>query len=352
MSLVRIARDPAERDAASRAMWEEYAVVLTGEAGLWVQELTGGGLPELGRGGMRGDLWSAEGAEPAGLALWDVVPEVGRRIWLYLTPGHRTASDLARFLDELDQSSGFDGPIASVLDFIPGVSATVQEAAFVPRGFFETERIVVRIAADVPIPDLSLVGGPDLRALEPGDEEALVELLRTAYEPFGLEPGSRPFFRDPRRDAREAVEDVLRGRRGEWLPWASFGVDAGGALVGASLVTRLHAPFITEVAVAPAMRRIGLGYHLVAGSVRVLRERGLEDAHAVIASQDLRSLRLFRRLGFEATGERGVGLWVNRAAFGGFPPSVSVTVPHPPAEPGEADQAPAATSDPSRSGGR
>lgn len=327
MTLEKVPRSPAERDPASRTMLEEYATVLSGEAGSWVRELTGGGPPELGRGGVRAVLWAVDGGPPIGLALWDVVPEVGRRIWLYLVTGHRTAGELGRFLDELDGSSWSEGPIASVLDFIPGVPAEVQEAAFDPRGFFATERIIVRLDADVPIQDVSLVGGPYMRPLEPADEEALVNLLRESYDPLGQEPGARPYYLDPRRDAREAVEDVLTGRRGEWLPWASFGVEAGGSLVGASLVTQLHVPFLTEVAVAPSMRRIGLAYYLVTASVEALRERGAGEPHAVIASLDLRALRLFRRLGFESIGARGVGLWVNRATFASRPAPAPLLLP-------------------------
>ena len=320
MTLRRIASSVRDRDAASRALLAEYESLLASEPGRWVRELTGGELPDPGRGAIRAALWLTGSAEPTGLVLWDFVPGVGRRVWLYLVPGHRTVAELGHFLDELEARGEHDGPIASVLDWIPGIAPELQEEAFGPRGFFATERLALRLPPEAPLPDEIEAGRPDLRPLEPGDEEGLVSLMREAYDPLAGEPLPWLMYRDPRQDARDAVRELLEGHRGEWLPWASFGFEAGGTLLGASVVTRLATPILSEVMVAPKMRGIRLGYQLTLESIRVLRERGFGEVHAVSSSQDLRALRLFGRVGFEVTEERAVGLWVNRVAVGVPPP--------------------------------
>ncbi len=320
MTVVRIPTEPAERGASVRAILAEYARVLSSEPARWVPELTGGELPQIDRRGMRGAVWSAGAEEAAGLALWDLVPGVGRRVWLYLREGHRTADSLRSVLDELDERSDRDGPIASVLDFLPGVPSAVEEEVLSVRGFFPTERVVLRLRSDTPVPEDVRMSRPDLRPLTLDDRESLVGLMREAYDPYSREPVPALFYRDPRQDAADAVEELFSGGRGEWLPWASFAVDAGRTLCGVSIVTQLEHPILSEVMVAPSMRRIGLGTGLALESVHAVREHGSTEIDAVVSSQDLRSLRLFRRLGFEAAGLRAVGFWVNRVAIGAVPP--------------------------------
>jgi ribosomal protein S18 acetylase RimI-like enzyme len=316
MTLRKVAPSPEDRDPEGAEVLAEYERLLSGDPARWVRELAGGEIPDPSRTEMRAMLWLTEEGAPAGLALWDFVPGVGRRVWVYLREGHRAPDDLANLLDDLDARGDQDGPLASVLDFIPGVSPDVQAPVFSARGFFPTERLVLRLPADAELPDEALVGRPDLRALEPADEEGLVSLMREAYDSLAGEPLPWLMYRDPRQDARDAVREILEGRRGDWLPWASFGIETGGKLQGASLVTKLDVPILSEVMVAPALRRIGLGYYLALESVRVLRERDAGELHAVVSSQDLRALRLFHRLGFEASDLRAVGLWVSRVAIG------------------------------------
>lgn len=295
-------------------MLAEYERLLSNEPGRWVSELAGAEVARLEHGEVRCDLWVVGADELGGLALWDFVPGVGRRVRVYLGPAHRSAPGLGGLLDELDARSEHDGPVASVVDFIPGVPDPAQEAAFAPRGFFRVERLAFQRPADEPFPDADLFDRPDLRPLDWPDEEALAELVRDAYGPPNDVAGPWFMYRDPRQDARDAVHEILEGRRGAWLPWASFAVEVGGRVRGASLVTEVGGPVLTEVMVAPPIRGIGLGYHLALESIRVLRERGLGEVHAVTSSRDLRSLRLLARLGFAPVDERAPGLWVHRAA--------------------------------------
>jgi GNAT superfamily N-acetyltransferase len=316
MALRKVSASASERDAASRTLLSEYEALLVAQPGRAFHELVWGLEALLARGDVRAALWLDDRSAPSGLVLWDFMPGVGRRVRVYFGPQHRSAENLARLLDELDARSEHEGSVASVVDYIPGVSREAQEATFSARGFFPVERLVFRLDAEVPIPDETLAGMTDLRPIDAGDEEALVTLMRDAYDPLAGETAPWLFYRDPKQDAREAVREILEGRRGEWLPWASFGIDIGGVLRGASLVTRWDVPILSEVMVAPSFRGIGLGYYLALGSARALRERDVGALHTVTTSHDLRALRLCRRIGFEPADRSAVGLWVSRAAVG------------------------------------
>lgn len=320
MTLRRVAPRREDRDPVSRAMVEEYGRVLAGESARWVHELTENADARLERGGMHAVVWLPDGHEAAGLAMWDFLPGVGRRVWIYLAPAQRTAEALGRFLDELDARGAQEGAVAGVVDFLPGLDLAEQEAALGARSFSHTERIILRYPADASLPDESLFGRPDLRPIEASDLEGLVALMRSAYDPLVGPPAPWLAYRDPGQDAREAIEEILSGRRGEWLPWASFGLDLHGALAGAILVSRLDVPVLSEVMVAPEVRGIRLGYYLVLESVRVLREHGSGEPYACASGQDLRALRLYRRAGFEVLDERAVGLWVHRPSIGAASP--------------------------------
>lgn len=316
MPLRPIAARPADREGVGAAVLAEYESLLLAEAGRWVAEVARGEAARLESGEVRAALWIVGRSEPGGLAVWDFVRGVGRRVRLYLARGHRTPDALATLLDELDARSEHDGPIASVADFVPGYPGGLPPEVFTDRGYFPVERLALHLPAETPLPDETLVGRPDLRPLDSGDREALVELMRSAYDQLAGTPSPWLVYRDPTQDARDAVEEILEDRRGDWLDWASFGVDVAGVLRGASLVTRLDVPVLSEVMVAPELRGIGLGYHLTLESVRALREREAGEPHLVTTSHDLRAIRLFRRVGFEPAERPAVGLWVSRVAVG------------------------------------
>jgi GNAT superfamily N-acetyltransferase len=316
MVLRKIAPNPTAQDPESRALLVEYEELGHAHTDRGFRELFRNEETRLARGDVRADLWLAKGEEPAGLAVWDLVPGVGRRVRIYLGPAHRSREDLAQLFDELGEQSGQEGPVASVVDHIPGVAREEQEKVFSVHGFFPVERLVLRLPPTTFIPDDSPAGTTDLRPIDASDEEALVGLMRDAYDQLAGEAAPWMFYRDPRQDARDAVHEILEGRRGEWLPWASFGIDIGGVLRGASLVTRLEVPILAEVMVAPSVRGIGLGYSLALGSVRALRERGHPVLDTTTTSYDLRALRLWRRVGFEPAEVATVGLWVSRTVVG------------------------------------
>lgn len=320
MTLVRVPPREEDRDLPSRELLAEYESFFGAAPGPGVQELRRSDESRLRSGEVRAQRWLTGSDEAAGLVVGDLVPGVGRRLRLYLAPAHRTGDDLARLLDELAERSGRDGAIASIADLVPALSAATVEPAFRARGYFRVERLVLRLPADAPLPDETFSGRPDLRPIGLDDREALVNLMREAYDPLAGQPSPWLFYRDPRQDARDAVQEILDGRRGTWLPWASFGVDAAGALKGASLVTVRDVPFLSEVMVAPSLRQIGLGYQLTLESVRALRERMTAEPHIITSSHDLRALRLCGRLGFVPSELPPVGVWVNRVTAGVEPP--------------------------------
>lgn len=320
MALRPVARRPEDREALAVGVLAEYEGLLGREPHRWISELARGEADRLASGDTRAALWIVDRSVPAGLAVWDYVRGVGRRVRLYFTGGYRTAEAVAALLDELDERSEHDGPIASVVDYVPGFPGELPETAFSDRGYFRVERLAMRLPSDAPLPDESLVGRPDLRPLGADDEEGLVRLMRESYDQLSGAPAPWLVYRDPTQDARDALTEILEGRRGDWLDWASFGLEVGGALRAASLVTRLDVPVLSDVMVAPALRGIGLGYHLTLESVRVLRERDAAEPHLVTTNTDLRAIRLFRRVGFLPSERRAVGLWVNRVVVGVLPP--------------------------------
>ena len=316
MVLHRIAPHAEDRDPASRVLLAEYEAQLSRAPVQWAPEMRRSDESRLRSGEERALLWRPRPEVAAGLAIGDFVPGVGRRLYVYLADGFRTAEHLGTLLDELEERSEHEGPIASVADLVPGLNDEAHEQALGVRGYFRVERLALHLPADVPLPEETMAGCPDFRLIVPEDEEALIGLMRDAYDQLAGQPTPWLFYRDPRQDARDAVQEILEGRRGEWLPWASFGLDVEGTLRAASLVTAWDVPILSEVMVHPSCRGIGLGYHLALASVRALRERGTADPHFVTTSRDLRVLRLARQVGFEPTEVRPVGVWVNRATVG------------------------------------
>ena len=268
---------------------------------------------------VEGVAWRDESGRIAGLALWDMVSGVGRRARIYLKKGYQNPEGLGTFLDELEADSDRDGPLASFLDLLPGLSAEAQEECLSPRGYFHLDRLVLRLPKERPLPHGPLDAATAMHTLRSEDEEALVRLMRESYDSWASRLAPWLSHRDPREDAQDAVRDIFEGRRGEWLSWASYAVDVAGGLAAATLVSRTGGPVISDVMVTPRLRRIGLGRQLLLQTVRALREREPEEPCFVTTARDLVALRLFRGVGFEIdTTAPPLGLWVSRAVMGTY----------------------------------
>ena len=320
MALRRIAAQPSEREPRAGQLLDEYLAASRAPHGPWFPELPGSEEERIERSELQASAWFDAAPQPAAVVLWDLVPALGRRIRLYLASDRRTPVVLGRLLDALEEESVRDGPIASVSDPFPGSTtespAEWATSTYTERGYFRVERLALRLPPEAPLPDEMASGRLELRTLDAGDEDALAELMRSAYDPQVGTTAPWLVYRDPLRDVRDAVREILQGRRGRWLPWASFGVDVSGALRGASLVVESEFPVVSDVMVGPELRGIGLGTQLAIESSRVLRERASRPPHVVVAAYDLRALRLFRRLGFVPSDRPAAGLWVSARAGG------------------------------------
>ncbi|HYA57578.1 MAG TPA: GNAT family N-acetyltransferase [Thermoplasmata archaeon] len=320
MTLRTVARRRAERDTGTLAVLEEFGHLLEGLPNPGVRDLGRIEEPRLENGELTAAVEVGPGGAMLGVVVWDLVPGVGRRVVAYLRPSHASRKDWELLLEELEARSEHDGPLASVTPVGPESSAPEVADCFARRGYFEVDRLVLRLPSDRPLPDELASAVIDLRPLSLDDEDQLIELMREAYDIRGGEQNPWLFYRDPRRDVRDAVHENLSGRWGTWLPWASFGFEVSGKLRAAILVNRVGVPRVTDVIVAPAVQGIGVGYHLILHAARVLRERGEREPELITPSHDLRALRLFRRVGFEPVDGRGETVWVRREAVGAPPP--------------------------------
>jgi ribosomal protein S18 acetylase RimI-like enzyme len=103
------------------------------------------------------------------------------------------------------------------------------------------------------------------------------------------------------RDSREAVARQLASGVQTIL-----GLEVERELVGA--VTATHDSrkgWINRLAVEPACRRQGYGARLIAAAEEVLRDQGIRVIAALVESDNLGSLTLFRKMGYVDAG-RGI----------------------------------------------
>jgi ribosomal protein S18 acetylase RimI-like enzyme len=106
-------------------------------------------------------------------------------------------------------------------------------------------------------------------------------------------------YLDPERDAELTTREILNGRWGEFLPWASPVVERGGAIRAAVLVVRAsYGPLIADVMVDPTVRGQGLGRAVLLAAVAALRERRESVAVLNVTEGNERAIALYRRVGF------------------------------------------------------
>jgi ribosomal protein S18 acetylase RimI-like enzyme len=103
------------------------------------------------------------------------------------------------------------------------------------------------------------------------------------------------------RDSREAVARQL-GTGVQTI----LGLEMDGDLVGAVIVSHdSRKGWINRLAVEPAHRRRGYGARLIAAAEEMLRDQGLCVIAALVESDNLGSLALFREVGYVDAG-RGI----------------------------------------------
>jgi len=102
----------------------------------------------------------------------------------------------------------------------------------------------------------------------------------------------------------------LRKNRGLYL-----GAFEDSTLVGVVFATHdTRKGWINRLAVRPKVRRTGIASRLVRAAERALASRGIRLVAALVETENLPSLRLFRRLGYEVYPHHYVRKRLSRSA--------------------------------------
>jgi N-alpha-acetyltransferase 10/11 len=251
---------------------------------------------EVAEGRALGRLWG-DGSRSAGLAVWEPTTTLGADVrLLYLEPGASSASAYAAFLRELARSTG---PVAFAPANLAGLGPEEEAEMMAGLGFARFARSEMRLPPSAaPPPDGEVEVAVRSRPATRVDIDELARLYARAYD--------RTFDRylflvnlDLARDAELAIREILDGRWGEFLPWASPVVEGEGALSAASLVVRApYGPLVADVMVDPAAQGRGLGRAVLGESVRALRAKGETVIVLNVTEGNRRAIRLYERLGF------------------------------------------------------
>lgn len=279
----------------------------------------------LRSGAAEGRLYRVAG-RPVGVSIWDAThPGVLHLEILYLQPRSGTPESYGTFLDGIEREVR---PIAMLPAGLVGLTAGSEEALLRGRGFLPFARSEMRFPPGATPPVPRSPPGIRVRSMRPEDESAVAALHAAAFGPgfdfylFQVDP-------DPVKDSQLAVRDMLSGRYGEFLPWASFLAETeSGTAVGASVFVRApYGPLLVSVHVDPAAQGQRIGEALVVASVRALRGRGESVIALNVTEGNRRAVTLYERLGFV----RSIGpewSWFSRARVP-VAPDGSATRPKP-----------------------
>jgi ribosomal protein S18 acetylase RimI-like enzyme len=234
-----------------------------------------------------------------GIAVWDASSPVGATVEVaYRAERFRSVPGYRSLLEAIREGAG---PVAFLPGGLTGLSDAEESELMRGRGFGRFARSEMRLPPEAPTPAVREAGAARLRTVRPDDLDALAELHRRAYDGHF----DRYLFlveQDPRKDAELAVKELLGGRWGEFLPWASPVAEGDDGPAGAVLVVRApYGPLIADVMVDPGLQGRGIGRRLMAESVRTLRERGESVIVLNVTEGNARAVGLYERLGFVRT---------------------------------------------------
>ena len=210
----------------------------------------------VARGTAHGFLFREDGSS-VGLAVWDPTSPIGATVEVaYLAEGARGPGGYRALFRAIGESSG---GIAFAPGGLAGLSDADEQQLMRGLGFGRFARSEMRLPSEVEVPPPSADPDRPFRTFRPTDEASIVSLHRRAYD------GQFDQYlfladRDPDRDAESAVRELLAGRWGEFLPWASPIADGDDGPSGAVLVVR--APYGPSSPTSSSTRR-----SRVAGSV-------------------------------------------------------------------------------------
>lgn len=237
--------------------------------------------------------------EAVGLALWDTGHPRGIIVQaLYLKPGVARPPTYEAFLDALGV---LVGPSVFSPGGLVGLSDEEESALMRTRGYERFSRSEMRWSPRVELPPLGTPIGIEIRPVDAQDEPAVSALHLAA---FGGTFDQYMYLSDPDpvTDAHRGVREMISGRYGEFLGWASAMAESRGRPVGASLVVRApYGPLLISVMVERAAQGSGIGRALVLANLHALRARGESVAVLNVTEGNARAVRLYEHLGFVRT---------------------------------------------------
>jgi ribosomal protein S18 acetylase RimI-like enzyme len=240
-----------------------------------------------------------DGDRIGGIALWEAPTPLGVTLQLvYLVEGGQTPADYRSFFTEI---RGVAGPIVFAPGPIAGLTESGETEVMNDLGFARFSRSEMRYPPHRPPPERRSDPAVRLREAHPDDQPGLARLHEVAYRGT-FDQHLFLADLDPARDAELAMRDVIGGRWGEFLPWASAVVEAKENLVAASLVVRAsYGPLVADVMVDPRVQGHGLGSAVLVATIRALRGRDEAVIVLNVTEGNTRAHRLYERLGFVRT---------------------------------------------------
>ena len=236
------------------------------------------------------------GEGPVGIVLWERPGPLGRSVRLLAL--RSSEASVGRYGECLSALARERGPLVFLPGSLPGPKREELAPMFRNLGYLPFSRIAMAYPDDRAPPDEVPPARAELRPMHPSDEPGVVRVHAAAY--------SGRFDRylflqnlDPIRDAEEGIRDLVGGRWGTFLPWASMVAMAEGRPVALTLVIRApRGPLIADVATDPDFSGRGFGRAVVSASVRALRLRRAEPIHLVVTEGNRTAVRLYERIGF------------------------------------------------------
>ena len=253
---------------------------------------------DVGEGTATGAL-RVDGERVVGIALWEPPTELGVTLdVVFEAEGWQTPADYRSLLAELPHVAG---PVVFAPRGLAGLSEGEEEQVMRALGFARFARSEMRSFLRRPLPEgpARLLGrAREARAV---DEVPLARLHERAYRDH-FDRYLHLVYRDPGRDADLVMREVLGGRWGEFLPWASPVIEERGSVVAATLVVRSPAgPLVADVMVDPGFQGQGLGRAVLSWTLRALTARREPVVVLNVTERNARAVHLYEQLGFVRT---------------------------------------------------
>jgi ribosomal protein S18 acetylase RimI-like enzyme len=257
-----------------------------------------------------------------GLAIWEIVGALGRRVvWTHLRTESEGPAGWNRFLATLLDSPDPSGPVLLFASSIPGYPEPAAAEFLGPRGFHAFHRYGLEFPAGAPLPADSVqpLNVGRLRTVGPEDLEELAVLNAASYansiDRFLFAAGD-----DPVEGARHLLRLVFGGEYGAFLRDASFGLDIDGQLRGATLVTdNSRYRLIADVEVHPSFQGQGHARRLLRATLAATTPDTTTPVVLSVTRENGVAFDFYRRLGF-VVKEGPFTMWVNTDALGISPP--------------------------------